>query len=248
MVSFLQTFLPLVIYVLLIVLLIVGIILGIKAIQMINKVDKVVDDVNDKVQTLNGFFNLVDFTTDKIVSITDKVVEGVSGLIGNIFFKKKKNRIRWWGGWIKMAEKRGNGFGKFLTGVAIGVGLGILFAPKSGAETRKELKEKLDDLYAKAKDLKIEDVKNAIQKKVQEIKEGIADLDGEKVAEIAKDKAAKVKAKAEELYNTAKAKATPVVVKAASEVREKTIQFLKETVNKLENPEPKDKKKKLFNF
>jgi len=93
MVSFLQTFLPLVIYVLLIVLLIVGIILGIKAIQMINKVDKVVDDVNDKVQTLNGFFNLVDFTTDKIVSITDKVVEGVSGLIGNIFFKKKKTEL-----------------------------------------------------------------------------------------------------------------------------------------------------------
>ena len=90
MVSFLQTFLPLVIYILLIILLIVGIVLGIKAIRMINKVDKVVDDDNDKVQTLNGFFNLVDFTTDKIVSITDKVVEGVSGLIGNIFFKKKE--------------------------------------------------------------------------------------------------------------------------------------------------------------
>ena len=93
MVSFLQTFLPLVIYVLLIILLIVRIVLGIKAIQMINKVDKVVDDVNDKVQSLNGFFNLVDFTTDKIVSITDKVVEGVSGLIGNIFFKKKNEKL-----------------------------------------------------------------------------------------------------------------------------------------------------------
>lgn len=90
MVSFLQTFLPLVIYVLLIILLIVGIVLGIKAIRMINKVDIVVDDVNDKVQTLNGFFNLIDFTTDKIVSITDKVVEGVSGFLGNIFKKKEE--------------------------------------------------------------------------------------------------------------------------------------------------------------
>ena len=32
-----------------------------------------------------------------------------------------------------------SGLGKFLAGAAIGVGLGILFAPKSGAETRKEL-------------------------------------------------------------------------------------------------------------
>lgn len=90
MISFLQTFLPLVIYILLIILLVVGIILGIRSIQTLNKVDKVVDDVNDKVQSLNGFFNLVDFTTDKIVSITDKVVEGVSGLIGGVFRKINK--------------------------------------------------------------------------------------------------------------------------------------------------------------
>ena len=91
MVSFLQTALPIIIYFLLIILIIIGIILGVRAIQTLNKVDKVVDDVNDKVQTLNGFFNLVDFATDKVVSITDKVVDGVSGLIGNIFKKKDKD-------------------------------------------------------------------------------------------------------------------------------------------------------------
>lgn len=92
MISFLQTFLPIVIYILLIILLIVGIILGIRSIQTLNKVDKVVDDVNDKVQSLNGFFNLIDFTTDKIVSVTDKVVDGVSGLIGRMFFKNKNKK------------------------------------------------------------------------------------------------------------------------------------------------------------
>lgn len=92
MISFLQTVLPLIVYFLLIILLIVGIILGIRSIQTLNKVDKVVDDVNDKVQTLNGFFNLIDFTTDKIVSLTDKVVDGISGLIGNVFSKNKKNK------------------------------------------------------------------------------------------------------------------------------------------------------------
>ena len=90
LIDFLQVFLPIVVYVLLIIILIVGIILGIKSIRTIGKVEKVVDDVNDKVQSLNGFFSIIDFTTDKIVSITDKVVDGISGIIGNIFKKKKK--------------------------------------------------------------------------------------------------------------------------------------------------------------
>lgn len=89
MISFLQTSLPIIIYFLLIILIIVGIVLGVRAIQTLNKVDKVVDDVNDKIQTLNGFFNLIDFTTDKITLITDKVVEGISGLIGRIFNRKE---------------------------------------------------------------------------------------------------------------------------------------------------------------
>ena len=42
-------------------------------------------------------------------------------------------------------SKKG-GFGKFLGGIALGAGLGILFAPKSGEETRKILKEKLEVL------------------------------------------------------------------------------------------------------
>ena len=70
MVVFLQTFLPIIIYFLLIIMLVVGIVLGIKAINTMNKVEQVVDDVNKKVESLNGFFHIIDFTTDKIVSIT----------------------------------------------------------------------------------------------------------------------------------------------------------------------------------
>lgn len=91
MISFLQTLLPIIIYFLLIILIIVGIILGIRAIQTLNRIDKVVDDVSDKVQTLNGLFNVIDFTTDKIVSVTDKVVDGVSGFIKRIFKRRQKN-------------------------------------------------------------------------------------------------------------------------------------------------------------
>ena len=44
--EFWLTFLPLVIYILLIILLTIGIILGIKTIITMNKVEKVVDNVN----------------------------------------------------------------------------------------------------------------------------------------------------------------------------------------------------------
>ncbi len=88
MVDALQVYLPLVIYVLLIIILIIGIILGIKSIKTLSKVEKVVDDVNDKVQALNGFFNIIDFTTDKLVSLTDHLVDGVTNIFGK-FFKKK---------------------------------------------------------------------------------------------------------------------------------------------------------------
>ena len=63
--------------------------MGIKSIRTINKVEKVVDDVNDKVKSLDGFFSIIDFTTDKIVSITDRVVDGVSNIFGKIFKKRK---------------------------------------------------------------------------------------------------------------------------------------------------------------
>ena len=87
---FLQEFLPIIIYFLLIILLIVGIILGVKAIKAIEKVEQVVDDVNKKVESLNGFFSVIDFTTDKIVSLSDKIIDLIVNGFSKLFFKKKK--------------------------------------------------------------------------------------------------------------------------------------------------------------
>jgi uncharacterized protein YoxC len=90
--EFWLSFLPIVIYALIIIILIVGIILGVKSIKTMNKVEKVVDNVNDKVESLNAVFNVIDFTTDKIASFTDKIVDGVSGLFGKLFTTKKKDK------------------------------------------------------------------------------------------------------------------------------------------------------------
>ena len=112
-------------------------------------------------------------------------------------------------------------------GAAVGVGIGLLIAPKSGKETRKDLKEKFDELVQKVKELDAEEVKENLIKKIDEIKEGIADLDKEKVTSIAKEKAAKIKKNVTELYESAKEKTTPVVTKAVSDIKDKTISFLK---------------------
>ena len=139
--------------------------------------------------------------------------------------------------------KKGNGLGKFLAGAAIGVGLGILFAPKAGAETRKELKEKMDDLVKKVKELDVEEVKANFLNKIEEIKEELADLDKEKVISIARERAEVIKGKLDELYAEAKEKATPVVQKTIEELRSKTVVVLKDTVKKLEEPKAPKKEK-----
>jgi len=126
------------------------------------------------------------------------------------------------------------GWGKFVVGAGIGAGLGILFAPKKGSETRRELKEKADELIAKAKDVKIEDVKEKIEEKIDELKAEIKDLDKEKVLKIAKQKGEVIKEKATELVQIAKDKGTPVLRDAAMDVREKAIKVLEETIARLE--------------
>ena len=137
--------------------------------------------------------------------------------------------------------KNNGGIGKFVAGAAVGVGLGVLLAPKSGEETRKELVEKFEELCDKVKGLKVEDVKEYFEFKIEEIKKDLAELDKEKVLEIAKEKGELIKDKIDELAVQAKEKATPAIEKTIGEVRSKVVDFLRETAKKLEK-DKKDKK------
>lgn len=85
--------LTLLLYVLGAILLIVLIILGIKLIIAMDKIEKVVDNINTKVDSLNGLFSIIDFTTDKLTTISDKVVEGVTFLTQKIFNRKKEEEF-----------------------------------------------------------------------------------------------------------------------------------------------------------
>lgn len=125
------------------------------------------------------------------------------------------------------------GFAKFVGGLALGAGLGILFAPDKGENTRKVLKKKVDELVAKIKDVDLEEVKDELLYKAETLKAELANLDKEKVKEIAYEQANKIKDKAEELYKLAIEKGTPVVEKATDEVRKQALKVVKEMEKKL---------------
>lgn len=138
-----------------------------------------------------------------------------------------------------MSKEKKSGLGKFVAGAAIGAGLGILFAPKKGSETRAELKAKLDEFVMQIKNIDLDEVKEEFDQKIADIKKELSDLDKEKVFAIAKDKVNDLKDKVQELVDLAIDKGTPLLRDAAEEVRLKTIEVTKDVLKKLENSEKK---------
>ena len=132
-----------------------------------------------------------------------------------------------------------NGVGKFVLGAGLGAGLALLFAPKKGSELREDLKNKLDEMIKKAKDIDLEEVSEEFTKKVEELKEELKDLDKEKVLKIAKDKGEELKEKAEDLMVLAKEKGTPVLESIAKDVKKSTANVVREVLKKLETEEKK---------
>ena len=62
----------------------------IKLLGTLKKVDKVVDEVDVKVNKLNGLFEIIDSTTNAISGFSDKIITTISSGITNLFKKKKK--------------------------------------------------------------------------------------------------------------------------------------------------------------
>ena len=145
-------------------------------------------------------------------------------------------------------SKKNNKLGIFILGAAVGTGIGMLFAPRKGSETREMLKAKMDELLINLKEIDVNEVKKNIEDKIKEIQEEIKTLDKEKVLKIAKEQGKKIQVKTKELVDLAKSKGTPVLQDLALNIMTKTDDVIKENITKLEKskekttPTPKTKK------
>lgn len=128
---------------------------------------------------------------------------------------------------------------KFALGALVGVGVGLLFAPKTGRETRKILSKKATEIYDQLRDLDMEEVKNNIADKITEIRDDIRELDKEKVVEIAKEKGELLKGKAEDLVELAKKTGKPIVEDATETIKKSIVDLAKEVIDKLETKKTK---------
>ncbi len=217
--------LPVILYILGAILLVALIVLTVKLTITIHKIDKVVDNITEKVTALDGVFSVVNAVSNKFTFITDKVVDIIYSLIERITKRKEE--------W-KMSK---NGFGKFALGAGIGAGLALLFAPKKGSDLRRDIKRKFDEFMTDVDKIEVEDIKESFTEKVEDIKKELDDLDKEKVEKIAKKKAKELQRKAEDLVDLAKEKGTPVLEGIAEDLKHKVICVCTEVINKLERGE-----------
>ena len=69
-------------------------------------------------------------------------------------------------------DSGGSGFSWFVIGAALGAGLGILFAPRSGARTRRDLSRKLGNLKEQAEE-QFESLADGIEAGAEQIRKRV---------------------------------------------------------------------------
>lgn len=73
-----------------IILLIVLIILGIKMIGVVDKADKVLDNMDQKFNSLNNLFLVMNKASEGLSSITETLIFTITNSIARVFGKKEK--------------------------------------------------------------------------------------------------------------------------------------------------------------
>lgn len=123
---------------------------------------------------------------------------------------------------------------KVATGAILGAGLGVLFAPKSGKETRKCIKKKVNETKDKVKHLDKDEMKDMMKKKIEEIKKEVEHLDKEKVLDVVTKRSEDLRKKCDEVVSMAKKEGSEKANAIARECKDTTIKALETMIAKLE--------------
>ena len=83
--------LPVILYILGAILLVCLIVLTVKLIITMNKIEKIVDNITEKVSVLDKVFEIMGLISGKFTAITDKIVDVGVSIIEKVF--KRKDEI-----------------------------------------------------------------------------------------------------------------------------------------------------------
>ena len=85
-----SSFLQIILYVLGAVLLVVLIILSLRLLNAVSKLDNIIKEVEIRLGKLDKMLNFIDIVTDSMALVSDKIVDGISGVLKRIFMRKKR--------------------------------------------------------------------------------------------------------------------------------------------------------------
>ena len=123
--------------------------------------------------------------------------------------------------------------GALVAGIGIGAAAGLLLAPKSGEETRKDIQKKAKQIGKKVKDIDLNQVKEDLVKEFDKFKNEMKDMDKDKAMKLAKEQGTKLLAKCEDLITMAKEKSAPMIEKTGKDIKKKLSEMLADASEKL---------------
>lgn len=94
--EFLNSFLPIVLYIVAIILLIILIMVGLRLLRILDRIDVIVDNVEEKINSFNGAIQVFSKAATGIANFSDSVVFGITNTVSKIFHKKKKEEDRYY--------------------------------------------------------------------------------------------------------------------------------------------------------
>ncbi len=90
--DFLNVLLPTLLYVAGITLLVVFIIIGIKLINILNRVERITENVEAKVSSFDHAFSVLNKMADGVANISDSIVFNVTNALSKIFKRKEEDK------------------------------------------------------------------------------------------------------------------------------------------------------------